>query len=283
MQPGTSMRRGDRGALLWVEVADDGYVVRTDPTETWHFDVDGRPRSLVRPDAEVAFRWVDGVLQGLEEQRSGRSIELGWDAAGERIEEIRVADGRVARYLYDEQGDCVTATTPDHGDRTYAYDGTLLRSITDADGIVEVSNEFDEDGRVLGQRTPFGRSIRYRYLAGYRTVVSDDDGGPINSFWHDRTGNLIRVQDGDGNDLQRFHDGRGLSAGWVDRSGARWDTEHDDDGRLVETHGPEGGSSARSGTIRRGSVASPPRLGRRTGPIGARSAPQCASRRPPAP
>jgi hypothetical protein len=43
-------------------------------------------------------------------------------------------------------------------------------------------NTYDEDGRVLEQRSPFGRRTYISYLPGRVTVTTDDDeDGPVNT------------------------------------------------------------------------------------------------------
>ena len=48
--------------------------------------------------------------------------------------------------------------------------------------VVEVDNDYDKDGRVTFQRTPFGRDIRFAYLPGRVTSVSDR-GGQRTATW----------------------------------------------------------------------------------------------------
>ena len=53
--------------------------------------------------------------------------------------------------------------------RRYAIgDDGRIASVTDADGVVEVANVYDDEGRVLEQRSPFGRTHAVRLPAGPR-------------------------------------------------------------------------------------------------------------------
>ena len=91
---------------------------------------------------------------------------------------------------------------------SWATAGRVL-SVTDADGVVEVANAYDEQGRVLRQLSPFGRNTIFGYLPGRVTVTSDDTGGPANVFIHDAHGRLLSLQAGDETRMQlRLRRGR---------------------------------------------------------------------------
>ena len=70
--------------------------------------------------------------------------------------------------------------------------------MTDADGVVEVMNTYDADGRVVTQRTPFGRLVTFSYRGDGATVVADDSAGPSNVYRHDTHGRLVALTDGHG-------------------------------------------------------------------------------------
>ena len=75
------------------------------------------------------------------------------------------------------------------GGRAYGVDdeGRVV-SVTDADGVVEVANRYDEQGRVLAQLSAFGRETLLGYLPGAVTVTTDEQGGPDNVYLHDEHG-----------------------------------------------------------------------------------------------
>lgn len=66
-----------------------------------------------------------------------------------------------------------------------------ILEVVDADGVRLIANTYDDDGRVLAQTSPFGRTTRYAYLAPRTVVVGDDGGGPSTLFRHDEAGRLV--------------------------------------------------------------------------------------------
>lgn len=239
LRPDEPVRRGDRGARLVLATHENGWTVTTGPDSRWFFRADGSPARWSTPDSDVEFEYESGRLHLMRERRSERTIMLAWN--GPRIASVESGDGREVAYEYAD-GDCRKVLSPTGSKRRYDVDAGLVERIVDADGVVEVVNEYDADGRVVEQESPFGRRVRFRYLTGYRTVVTDDEGGLDNVFVHDLSGNVVGARDGRGYEFRRFHDERGLVAGWIDRDGTRWDVAHDDNGNLLERRGPEGWS-----------------------------------------
>ena len=145
---------------------------------SWLFDAAGRTvRTSRGPGTAVTLAWDGDRLMRLSHER-GRSLKVDWDEAAGRIAAVRADDGRAVRYDYDDLGRLVRARGADRGERRYGWDedSGLLARITDADGVVEVDNTYDEHGRVASQRSPFGRVSRYAYMPGLITLVCDGNG-----------------------------------------------------------------------------------------------------------
>ena len=118
--------------------------------------------------------------------RGGRSVRVHW--AGERIEALEMLGRAHARATATTRR--ATWSRPTARGRAHYEIGDAGRvlSVTDADGVVEVANAYDEQGRVLRQLSPFGRNTIFGYLPGHVTVTSDDTDGPTNVFIHDAHG-----------------------------------------------------------------------------------------------
>src|SRR5690606_13972091 len=101
----------------------------------------------------------------------GKSLTVEWDAAGERITAVRCYDGRAATYRYDDGGRLIEADGPSGVRRYEVDDADRIVAVTDADGVVEVRNTYDDEGRVTAQLSPHGRRSRFRYLPGRVTIV----------------------------------------------------------------------------------------------------------------
>lgn len=216
----------------------------------WEFGADGRlqqtgtgPGSVIRFDYDAA-----GRLSSLTHER-GRWMTLGWDEATERIREAVADDGRRVRYDYDGAGRLTTAVSPS-GDRRYRWnsaevDGAdLIEAVVDADGVVEAENTYDEYGRVLTQRSPFGRTTRFVYLPGGVTEVSDSDGQRSNTWICDSRGRLIGVVDAEGNRQSTSYDRHGNPVVVTGRDGSALLSFYDGRGRRVRQVTPAGADTS---------------------------------------
>lgn len=121
-----------------VEPADSGLVLRWFGGGSWAFDEAGLPVRLERgPGTGVTLEHEDGSPRRTAPRRR-------YDEAGHLVE----ADGACGLRRYE-----------------VADNGRVL-SVTDADGVVEAANAYDDDGRVVRQLSPFGRHTLIGYLPG---------------------------------------------------------------------------------------------------------------------
>lgn len=89
-----------------------------------------------------------------------------FDVAGRPAWWSRGAGTRVER-SYDSSGRLVGVTRSGGGSRRYEWgESGRIERVIDADGVVEVDNAYDEAGRVVRQRSAFGRVSHYSYLPG---------------------------------------------------------------------------------------------------------------------
>lgn len=229
------------GINALVEATESGLSLAWFGGERWDFDAAGRPTAIsAGPGTRVDFRHDDdGHLTELTHVR-GRRVGVRWE--GERIVALESSDGRSAAYRYDDAGHLVEAEGV-AGQRRYAIDGAgLIESVTDADGVVELVNTYDEHGRVLTQLSPFGRHTTFTYLPGNVTVTSDKNDGPTSTYLHDRAGRLIGVVDGHEQTFRKNYDDWGNPVAIIDRNGAVTVQEWDERARLVRQTLPMGAS-----------------------------------------
>jgi RHS repeat-associated protein len=221
-----------------VEATESGLALRWFGGGSWHFDQAGLPTRTERgPGTEIHFHHEDGRLVEMKHE-GGKRITLEW--SNDRIVALVSSDGRRVDYRYDDHRNLVEVVS-DAGARRYDLDeaGRIVRVI-DADGAVEVTNTYDEEGRVLGQVSRFGRHTQYSYLPGRVTVNQDDSEGPINTYIHDHAGRLVGLVDGHGNKLSKSYDDWGNPVAITERNGATTVREWDQRSRCVRETRPGG-------------------------------------------
>jgi len=228
------------GIAALVEPLDSGLALAWFGGDRWYFDDAGRPARIdAGPGREVRMTHDDeGRLVELA-HGAGRHVALEWD--GDRIVMAAASDGRRVTYGYDDEGKLVSADRGAGAVRRYAIgDDGRIASVTDADGVVEAVNAYDEEGRVTEQLSPFGRRTRLAYLPGRVTVTSDDQGGPANTFIHDDEGRLLAIVDGDDQRTSCSYDQWGNLVVITDRGGGVTIQEWDERSRLVRRVMPTG-------------------------------------------
>ncbi|MBA2696151.1 MAG: RHS repeat protein, partial [Actinobacteria bacterium] len=208
------------------------------PGQVWHFDPDGLPHSVTGPGlGTTRFIHTGGLLTAIRHD-GGRQLQLEW--YGAHIVAVRSSCGRRTTYRYDDRGDLVGVQRP-LGAVTYAVDeGGRILEVVDADGVQVCVNTYDGEGRVRTQRSPFGRLTRFRYEPGGVTVVDDDQGGPRTTFTHDFIGRLSRLENHDGERLERVFDDHGNCMQETTFSGATTAQAFDERGNRVANTGPDG-------------------------------------------
>ena len=184
------------------------------------FDEAGRPVSMSRgPGTEVQLTY-DAVGRLVEMAHAGgKHVRLGWDEDAERVVTLACSDGRGATYSYDAAGNLVEAQGAT-GTRTYELDDETGRvvSVIDADGVVELVNTYDDDGRVTEQLSPFGRRTRIMYgIANAR---------------YDALGRITEFVDQLGRAATAAYDAAGRPVEQADASGRRALRSYDHAGRL---------------------------------------------------
>src|SRR3954452_6418747 len=221
-----------------VEPGESGLVLHWFGGERWAFDEAGLPARITRgPGTDIRVTHEDGRLAGLRHV-GGREVRVHW--AGERIEALECSDGRTVTSRYDAAGDLLQADGA-AGPRHYELgDAGRVLSVTDADGVVEVANAYDEQGRVLRQLSPFGRNTVFGYLPGHVTVTSDETDGPTNVFVHEARARLLTLLAGDETRITFSYDSHGNPVAVTDRKGAVLVQEWDERANLKRPVMPTG-------------------------------------------
>ncbi|WP_461173928.1 DUF6531 domain-containing protein [Arthrobacter sp. Z1-9] len=195
----------------------------------------GRTVSVLRE--EPADGGTAGLVSRLEHVR-GRFLEV--DYASGHAAVVRASDGRRVEYGYDAAGRLISVRT-EVGSRTYRWnEAGLIDAVYSAAGVLEAENTYDELGRVILQVTQHGRRVRFAYLPGRVTVVSDEDGTRSNSWVADPKGRLVGVLDSHDQRQSMSYDAHGNLVSFTERDGAVTVHAYDGRGRKIRTVTPEG-------------------------------------------
>ncbi|WP_040493076.1 DUF6531 domain-containing protein [Ilumatobacter nonamiensis] len=217
---------------------DSSWMLVTDHVRRFHFDAAG---ALTGWDVGVARVQVErtrsGVITAMRETVTGRTVTVAW--ADGMVSSIIADDGRRVDYTRDDESRIVRAESRS-GWMRYEWDGDLLRSVVDPDGVAMFVNDYDEQRRVERQVSQFGRVTSYRYDASGSTIITGDDDGVRQAMIHDRRGNLTAVIDVDGSAMRFTYDSRDRMTKVVERDGATWAYEFDERDDLVRRVDPDG-------------------------------------------
>lgn len=172
------------------------------------------------------------------EHELGRALDVEYH--GDRVASVSASDGRRVEYHYDDARRLV-AVQDAVGTRRYRWnDAGLIDQVTAATGVVECINTYDDRGRVVEQRSPFGRTVRFSYLQGRVTSVSDTDGSNANTWIADRNGRVVGIVDTEGARQSMSYDRHGHLVSVTERDGSVTVHGYDDRGRRTRTVTPDG-------------------------------------------
>jgi YD repeat-containing protein len=114
---------------------------------------------------------------------NGRWLEFTLDLDDIRGSVIRVRDNteRVVSYDYNDKGQLTKVTDPMGGVTEYTYDFNRILTIKDARGIIFLTNEYDDGGRVIKQTQADGSTYEFEYTIDAngkitQTLVTDPRG-----------------------------------------------------------------------------------------------------------
>ena len=217
----------------------------------WVSATDGHPSNTV-----VAFRDAQGQVTDLVHPESQRGIRVNYEALVQNTEapEYRPisaytynttgaeADTPLMAAEYSYEGEHLTGVSTNAGVRSYTHtDAGLIREVINANGIVEVTNTYDELGRVVHQLTEYGREVSYTYTPSLVTIVADAETGDNSNLWtSDSKGRLIGITATDGSRQTMRYDSFGNRVGITERDGSRTTRVFDNRGRLKRERTPEG-------------------------------------------
>lgn len=182
---------------------DGTFTLTQKDQRMFEFDGFGLLTRIHEPAGNQITLTYTGALLSSITDTVGRQVTLSYNADG-TMSQIQDPTGRRVTYSYDTTGRLSTVTDkignstgqdPALHRWTYAYDGTThrLRTITDPDGRIRVTNTYDASGRVIEQRDGLNALTTFAYTAN-QIVVTDPRLHQVTKTFDGRTRTLTRSE-----------------------------------------------------------------------------------------
>lgn len=206
---------------------------------------DGAVTDLVHP---VAHRGVHVDYEPAEETGGARPAAafmyntIG-ERAGEPVQNVAYSYTEAAESSASVQvSGLLTGVATGIGTRTYTHtERGLIHRVINARGDLEVTNTYDDSGRVIGQISEYGRDISYRYTPNVTTIIADADTGENSNLWvSDAKGRLLSITATDGTRMSMSYDRFSNRVSITERDGSRLVRTSDARGHIKRERTPEG-------------------------------------------
>lgn len=206
---------------------------------------DGAVTDLVHP---VAHRGIHVNYEPAEETGGVRpAAAFTYNTIGERAGE----PVQNVAYSYTEAADSsasvqvsglLTGVTTGIGTRTYTHtERGLIHRVINSRGDLEVTNTYDDSGRVIAQISEYGRDISYTYTPSLTTIIADTGTGENENLWvSDSKGRLVSITATDGTRMSMSYDRFSNRISITERDGSRLVRTSDARGHIKRERTPEG-------------------------------------------
>lgn len=206
---------------------------------------DGTVTDLVHP---VAHRGIHVNYEPAEETGGVRpAAAFTYNAIGERAGE----PVQNVAYSYTEAAESsasvqvsglLTGVTTGTGTRTYTHtERGLIHRVINSRGDLEVTNTYDDSGRVIAQISEYGRDISYTYTPSLTTIIADAGTGENENLWvSDSKGRLVSITATDGTRMSMSYDRFSNRISITERDGSRLVRTSDARGHIKRERTPEG-------------------------------------------
>ena len=221
-------RQGHLSSLTVFVLAEDGAVTDlVHPVAHRGIHVDYEPAEetgAVRPAAAFTYNTIG--------ERAGEPVQnvvYSYTEAAESSASVQVSG-------------LLTGVTTGIGTRTYTHtERGLIHRVINARGDLEVTNTYDDSGRVIGQISEYGRDISYTYTPSLTTIIADAGTGENENLWvSDSKGRLVSITATDGTRMSMSYDRFSNRISITERDGSRLVRTSDARGHIKRERTPEG-------------------------------------------
>ncbi|WP_455119891.1 DUF6531 domain-containing protein [Rothia dentocariosa] len=206
---------------------------------------DGAVTDLVHP---VAHRGIHVDYEPAEETGGVRpaaafTYNTIGERAGEPVQNVAYSYTEAAESSASVQvSGLLTGVTTGIGTRTYTHNERgLIHRVINSRGDLEVTNTYDDSGRVIGQISEYGRDISYTYTPSLTTIIADAGTGENENLWvSDSKGRLVSITATDGTRMSMSYDRFSNRISITERDGSRLVRTSDARGHIKRERTPEG-------------------------------------------
>ena len=240
-------RQGHLSSLTVFVLAEDGAVTDlVHPVAHRGVHVDYEPAEetgSVRPAAAFTYNTI-GERAGEPVQNVAYSYTeaaAATEAPSKTIAVEEVTETAAATTTVQVSG-LLTGVTTGIGTRTYTHtERGLIHRVINSRGDLEVTNTYDDSGRVIGQISEYGRDISYRYTPNVTTIIADTGTGENENLWvSDSKGRLVSITATDGTRMSMSYDRFSNRISITERDGSRLVRTSDARGHIKRERTPEG-------------------------------------------
>lgn len=206
---------------------------------------DGTVTDLVHP---VAHRGIHVDYETAEETGGVRpaaafTYNTIGERAGEPVQNVAYSYTEAAESSASVQvSGLLTGVTTGIGTRTYTHtERGLIHRVINSRGDLEVTNTYDDSGRVIAQISEYGRDISYTYTPSLTTIIADAGTGENENLWvSDSKGRLLSITAADGTHMSMSYDRFSNRISITERDGSRLVRTSDARGHIKRERTPEG-------------------------------------------
>jgi len=185
----------------------NSYRLTTQEGMTYDIDQNFGIRRVTDLNGNTLSYTRDGVRHS-----SGVGIDFIRDSAG-RIVRMQLPDGTGISYGYDGNGDLTTVTDQVGETSRFGYlqgrYAHYLQDIFDPRGVRAARNEYDADGRLIGQIDADGKRIEFSLDTDTRTQTVKNRLGEVTTIVFDDNGRVLQETNALGETIRRTYDAQG--------------------------------------------------------------------------
>lgn len=235
-----------------VKNVDNTYAMILPNSSKYIFDIEGRLIKMYDSNNNSISILYQNGQKIIVDDISNRRVKYTYNADG-MVTIVSDDIGRNAKFVYDIEGRLISYTNPVGAILKYTYDDeNRIIKETLNNTTVNVSNEYDEKGRVVCQTNAENKKVTFcykdnpfpseysditeeygNYLNNGMTVTITDEMGYVKSAVVDKYEQIIEVTNENGGKTQYTYDNKGNVLCEIDSYGNATYKEYDDKGNIL--------------------------------------------------